>query len=609
MKFTIARKIGFGFAAVLITTLVVFFITYDTLRTGRSINDKINEQYNPSISALEQLKSTVLRSRTSITAWAFHQSREDTKEKLVLVQMVNEDFPSIKFGIDTLSVNWSEGERRRKERIYKLLNELLDMYSVVQTTLKDMRSYEDAQARFEMNDYVEEDGLIYEKSAEVIEALNELIADQRSNTTNDSIEMIKAFNTLESYLRYMSVILFIFGVVIATITVRSIVKPVLKLREILLSLSKGIIPEHAEVNTGDEIGEMSKALDLLVLGLRRTTEFSREVGYGNFEIDYQPLSDDDVLGKALMSMRDGLRESELQKLENERILEEKVEERTKEVVKQKNKIEKQNQQRKELLDNITASIRYAKSLQDAILPSDQYINSLLPENFIFFKPKDIVSGDFYYLAQRKDKILFAAVDCTGHGVPGAFMSLVGHNALSRAVSESQDFDPASMLVSLSKYAAKALNRTAGSISGRDGMDIALCIYEPTTGTMQYAGAFCPLYIVRNSEMIVYQPDKIVIGSVEQSDKMFETKTIQLEHGDMIYIFSDGYADQFGGNQGRKLMRATFREMLRTIATKPCSEQHEFLGANLETWRRGQQSVAEQVDDILVMGVRHLSSKR
>ncbi len=606
MKFTIARKIGFGFAAVLITTLVVFFLTYDTLKTGRSINDKINEQYNPSISALEQLKSTVLRSRTSITAWAFHQSREDTKEKLVLVQMINDEIPSLKFGIDTLSTDWSDGERRRKERIYKLLDELLATYSVVQTTLKDMRSYDDAQARFEMNDYVEEDGLIYAKSAEVIDALNELIADQRSNTTNDSIEMIKAFNTLESYLRYMSAILFMFGVVIATITVRSIVKPVRKLREILLSLSKGIIPEHAEVNTGDEIGEMSKALDLLVQGLRRTTEFSRQVGYGNFEIDYQPLSDDDVLGKALMSMRDGLRESELQKLENERILEEKVEERTKEVVKQKNKIEKQNQQRKELLDNITASIRYAKSLQDAILPSAQYINSLLPENFIFFKPKDIVSGDFYYLAQRKDKILFAAVDCTGHGVPGAFMSLVGHNALSRAVSESQDFDPASMLMSLSKYAAKALNRTAESISGRDGMDIALCIYEPSAGTLQYAGAFCPLYIVRNGEIIVYQPDKIVIGSIEKNDKMFETKTIQLEHGDMIYVFSDGYADQFGGNQGRKLMRANFREMLRSMAGKSCSEQHEFLSSNLETWRRGQQSVAEQVDDILVMGVRHIS---
>ncbi len=604
MKFTIGRKIGFGFAAVLITTLVVFFLTYDTLRTGRTINDKINEQYNPSISALEQLKSTVLRSRTSITAWAFHQSREDTKEKLVLVNMVKDEIPALKFGLDSLSQSWSDGERRRKERIYKLLDELLYMYSVVQTTLTDMRSYDDAQARFEMNDYVEEDGLIYEKSAEVIGALNELIADQKRNTTNDSVVMIKAFNTLEGYLRYMSVFLFIFGLFIASITVRSIVKPVMKLKQTLLNLSKGIIPDTAEVKTGDEIGEMSLALDLLVKGLRRTTEFSRQVGQGNFEVDYEPLSEEDVLGKALISMRDGLRESELQKLENERNLEEKVAERTQEVVKQKNKIEKQNQQRKELLDNITASIRYAKSLQDAILPSDQYINSLLPDNFIFFKPKDIVSGDFYFVSQKNGKVLFASVDCTGHGVPGAFMSLVGHNALSRAVGESYDFDPSGILMSLSKYAAKALNRTAESVSGRDGMDIAICIYDPDAGTLQYAGAFCPLYIVRNEKVLVFEPDKIVIGSVEKHVRKFNTQTVQLENEDMIYIFSDGYADQFGGKQGRKYMRANFREMLRKIASKPSKEQYDLLGTNLDSWRRGQQTVAEQVDDILIMGVRH-----
>jgi serine phosphatase RsbU (regulator of sigma subunit) len=604
MKFTIGRKIGFGFAAVLLTTLVVFFLTYNTLTTGRTINDKINEQYNPSISALEQLKSFILRSRTSITAWAFHQSREDTKEKMALVEMINDELPAIKYGIDTLSVHWNDSERRRKEKIYKGLNELLFMYSVVQSTLSDMRSYEDPEARFAMINYAEDDGLIYAKSTEVMADLNELIADQRRNTTNDSVAMIRAFDTLESYLRYMSVILFLYGVLIATITVRSIVKPVLRLRQLLLGLSKGIIPEKAVVNTGDEIGEMSKALDQLVQGLRRTTEFSRQVGYGNFDVDYEPLSEDDVLGKALLSMRDELKASELRKQENERILEEKVAERTREVVKQKNKIEKQNQQRKELLDNITASIHYAKNLQDAILPSEDYVSTLLPEHFIFYKPKDIVSGDFYFITSKKNRIIVAAVDCTGHGVPGAFMSLVGHNALSRAVSESTDFDPAEILSKLRQYASKALNRNLQTGSAHDGMDIALCVYEPQTSMLSYSGSFSPLFVVRSGELMVYTPDKIIIGTTEETEETFHTTHIKLHSGDMIYLSSDGYADQFGGPEGKKFMRRNFREMLRTIAERPVSEQKEELSRRLEDWRRRSNGLEEQVDDILIIGIRH-----
>jgi serine phosphatase RsbU (regulator of sigma subunit) len=604
MKFTIGRKIGFGFAAVLLTTLVVFFLTYNTLTTGRTINDKINEQYNPSISALEQLKSFILRSRTSITAWAFHQSREDTKEKMALVEMINDELPAIKYGIDTLSVHWNDSERRRKEKIYKGLNELLFMYSVVQSTLSDMRSYEDPEARFAMINYAEDDGLIYAKSTEVMADLNELIADQRRNTTNDSVAMIRAFDTLESYLRYMSVILFLYGVLIATITVRSIVKPVLRLRQLLLGLSKGIIPEKAVVNTGDEIGEMSKALDQLVQGLRRTTEFSRQVGYGNFDVDYEPLSEDDVLGKALLSMRDELKASELRKQENERILEEKVAERTREVVKQKNKIEKQNQQRKELLDNITASIHYAKNLQDAILPSEEYVSTLLPEHFIFYKPKDIVSGDFYFITSKKNRIIVAAVDCTGHGVPGAFMSLVGHNALSRAVSESTDFDPAEILSKLRQYASKALNRNLQTGSAHDGMDIALCVYEPQTSMLSYSGSFSPLFVVRSGELMVYTPDKIIIGTTEETEETFHTTHITLHSGDMIYLSSDGYADQFGGPEGKKFMRRNFREMLRTIAERPVSEQKEELSRRLEDWRRRSNGLEEQVDDILIIGIRH-----
>lgn len=605
LRLTISRKIGFGFAVVLLTTLVLFFLTYDTLRTGRTTNDQINDVYNPSISALEQLKSTILRSRTSVTAWAFVQSREDTKEKMALVRMIQVEIPELKSSVDSLSKNWTDSQRRTKERVYKELEELLGMYALVQETLSDMQSYDDPYARFSMNEYAEEDGAIYQKSNEVIAFLNELIEDHRRNTREDSVTMIEAFDKLEAYLQNLSVLLFIFGIIIAFVTIRSIVNPVSRLKRILLELGRGVFPEKAEVDTGDEIGEMSMALEQLVQGLRRTTEFSKEVGQGNFEIEYRPLSEEDVLGKALLSMRDDLKEYKIKEEEEKRGLEEMVEERTREVVEQKNKIELQNQRTEELLDNITASIRYAKRLQESILPSEKAIVKLLPEHFIYFKPKDIVSGDFYFVKEVDEKVVIAAVDCTGHGVPGAFMSLVGHNSLNQAVSLNPDLDPAHILSDLSRLSAKALQRTAESVNNRDGMDISLCVYDKKAGHIDYAGAFNAVYVIRTGTLHAYKPDKIVIGDPEYKDKNFTTQRINLEKNDMIYMFSDGYVDQFGGPKGRKFMYGPFRKLLKEIAEESMENQYRALHQRMLRWQKAGDVQHEQVDDILVIGVKHV----
>lgn len=591
-RFSISRKIGFGFAVVLTTTLILFILTYDTLKTGRSTNDRINDVYNPSISVLEQFKGTILRSRTSITAWAFVQSREDTKEKLALVTMIREEIPELKSTIDSLSMDWTEVQRRKKEKVYKDLDELLELYLEVQSNLNDMQSYDNALIRFRMNELAEEDGTIYNKSNELIANLNDLIADHRGMSTEDSVTMIQAFDRLENYLRNLSIALLIFGVIIAFLTIRSIVKPVVRLKGILEELGKGIFPEKTVVETGDEIGEMSEALEQLVLGLKRTTNFSREVGQGNFDIDYEPLSDEDVLGKALLSMRDDLKEKE-------RGLERKVRERTSELEKAKNRTE-------ELLEGVRASIRYAKKLQESILPSSRYINTHLPEQFIFFKPKDIVSGDFYFIKEQAGKVVFAAVDCTGHGVPGAFMSLVGHNALNRAVNENPDLNPAAILKDLSRLSAKALNRTTDATNNRDGMDLALCVYDRKGGTVEYAGAFNPLYICRKGELIVRKPDKIAIGDLERAADPYTKHTLELEDEDMIYIFSDGYVDQFGGPKGRKFMFGPFRAMLKNISAMSVKEQHKHVTKTLDKWMKDgpEDRSREQIDDILIIGVRH-----
>ncbi len=599
-RFTISRKIGVGFAVLLLTTLITFVLTYDTLRTGRSINDKINLIYNPSVSSLESLKSTVIRSRTLINMWAFVQSREDTKEKMSLVNVIRNEIPGIKQSIDSLSLNWSEDERYKKEQIYKELDKLLAMYETVQTTLSDMESYDNPYHRFTMTEYAEEDGLIYQQALIVLDSMNELIEEQRSNITSISVVMIKSFDKLEGYIIYLGIGLFVFGIVIAIITTRSITRPTLKLKQVLLELGKGKFPEKVGVDTGDEIGEMSLALNQLVTGLRRTSEFANQVGKGNFLTEFEPLSDVDVLGNALIVMRAGLRR-------NEQELEREVQDRTREVVKQKNKIEKQNEQRKVLLENITASIKYAKRLQENILPTDAQVSKLLPESFIFYKPKDIVSGDFFFVKEVNNKIVFSAVDCTGHGVPGAFVSLVGHNSLNSAIAHNPELNPALILADLSMYATEAMNTKAHDSSNRDGMDMALCIYDKEAGTIDYSGAFNPLYLVRNNVLTIYKPDKIPIGSPDDVTQAFTSQLIQLEPNDMIYIFTDGYPDQFGGKKGKKFLYAPFRKMLINISKLTAAEQKQVISNRMHAWRTESADGRkhEQVDDILIIGVKHI----
>ncbi|MFT4771088.1 MAG: serine phosphatase RsbU (regulator of sigma subunit) [Cryomorphaceae bacterium] len=596
-RFTISRKIGVGFAILILTTLVLVFLTSRTLSTGREMNDNINDIYNPSVSSLEKLKSDVLRSKTLISMWAGVQSREDTKQKISLRKMLRDEIPGVKQNVDSLSFHWNETERRQKEKVYSELDALFLEYDKVQRTLVDMESYDMPYARFAMGELVEEGGSIDQKSQKVIEELNLLISNQRVNITNDSVTMINSFSKLETYLTTLGFGLFIAGLIIAYFTVQSIVVPVRSLRETLLILGKGKFPEKATVDTGDEIGEMSLALEQLVQGLKRTTEFSNNVGQGHYETDFDPLSEEDTLGHALLLMRKKLKKRDEDYKRD-------LKEATRAITEQKDKIEEQNEQRKELLENITASIKYARRLQENILPSESRIASLLPKSTIFFKPKDIVSGDFYFVNEYNGKVVFAAIDCTGHGVPGAFMSLVGHNALNSAIRLNPGLNPADILRDLNRLSSKALNSDQNAEFGmRDGMDLALCVLDRENATLEYAGAHNPLYLIRDQKIEVFKADKIGIGSTESMDEEFTRYKISLQKDDMIYIFSDGYVDQFGGEQGRKFMYEPFRQLLLSISTKHSDTQFKILDETLMEWLNAGEVPHEQIDDIIVMGVR------
>lgn len=592
LRITIGRRIGMGFGLFIFFALLVVILTNRTLERSRAINDEINNVYSPSVDALVRLRNLTVNAHMLIKTWALLESRADAPEKTSLVEITNRELPQLLDRIDTLMADWEHEEVALMGQITVEMRELFDLHDQIKVLLPSLESYSDPFVHMQRNDIAEEGGPLDQHTEKVLEDLDRLLEMQEGKRVALGGGMIRSFDSLKFFVLYMGIGLVIIGAVAAFFIVRGIVSPVQRLRSVLLSLGRGVFPRTKVRTTNDEIGDMSKALTSLVEGLRRTTDFSHAVAAGDFEADYQPLSDDDMLGHALLKMRDELGQ-------RERILEQKVQERTEEVVRQKEEVERQSRKVVELYKNVTDSIRYAKRLQESILPPDKRIRELLPDSFVYYRPKDIVSGDFYWVDRVNERITFAAVDCTGHGVPGAFMSLIGHNGLNQAMRERGAGRPSEVLKVLNKLAFDALHKDREQFLVRDGMDMALCNYDPQRRVLEYAGANSPLYIVRGDEVMRFQPDKRPIGSFELEGQDFTDHQIELEHGDMVYIFSDGYADQFGGPKGKKFLYKRFRELLLEISRFPAERQRGMLEEAFRGWR----GVHEQVDDILVIGMR------
>ena len=246
------------------------------------------------------------------------------------------------------------------------------------------------------------------------------------------------------------------------------------------------------------------------------------------------------------------------------------------------------------------SIKYAKRLQEAILPNNEFIKKLFPESFVFYKPKDIVSGDFYWFEHWGNKKMFAAVDCTGHGVPGAFMSIVGYNLLNQAINEHGLTKPNLILNELNKGITKTLKQTFEDSAVKDGMDIALCCYDEKTNVLEYAGAFNSLWLIRDNAIVEIKADKQPVGLfLGEELKSFTNQEIPVQKGDVFYVFTDGYADQFGGPKGKKFKYKNLQSILLANTSKSMAEQKAILEKSITDW----QGSLEQIDDILIIGIK------
>jgi serine phosphatase RsbU (regulator of sigma subunit)/tetratricopeptide (TPR) repeat protein len=263
------------------------------------------------------------------------------------------------------------------------------------------------------------------------------------------------------------------------------------------------------------------------------------------------------------------------------------------ITEQKKIVEEKNRE-------ITDSINYARNIQVAMLPTENAINEFFPENFVVFRPRDIVSGDFYWIGERDDLNFFAVADCTGHGVPGGFMSMLGITLLNEILAEKAITSPAAMLNELRVMVVQSLNRARkpGEMLARDGMDISICCIDRKNKKLIYSGANNSVYLFRNNERIELRPDKQPVGAHE-SEKPFTEQTHKLTEGDVIIAYSDGYPDQFGGEHGKKMMYKRFKELLDAAAKLPMKEAGKMLELEFENWKIEYA----QVDDVCIFGIR------
>ncbi len=277
---------------------------------------------------------------------------------------------------------------------------------------------------------------------------------------------------------------------------------------------------------------------------------------------------------------------------------------TNRILKEKEVASIEIERQKELLaiknKNITDSINYAKRIQEALMPSAKFFRKILPDSFILHQPKDIVSGDFFWISERGKKIYVAAVDCTGHGVPGAFMSIIGFE-LFRKITHNQYIDDPSHILNILNREFEEIFKDVDSVALKDGMDIAFCVIDKESKVLEFSGAVNPIYLIRENNITEIRGARFSVGldDIDEEVQSFENKQIVLQDDDVIYLFSDGYADQFGGPEGKKFKYRRFRHLLLTIHQYPMEEQQRLLLERINRWKDG----FEQVDDILVIGFR------
>ena len=347
-----------------------------------------------------------------------------------------------------------------------------------------------------------------------------------------------------------------------------------------------IMPERNGIEAIEYLRQQPQTTDTPIIVLTATESLERAYSAGANDFISKPFNKYELLIKvrSALNLLNKIRETKLQKAE--------IEKKHLEVTEQRDEIASQ---RKDILDDI----RYSKRIQEAIFPTAEYLKKLLSDFFILNIPRNIVSGDFYWAGETADHKVIAVADCTGHGISGAFMTMAGTAFLNEILSRYSAITANEILFELRKLVMKLLKQKGEEGEAADGMDISLILIDKKKPLIRFAGANNPLYLIRKDEIVVHKGDRMPIGIHIFFEKPFTNIDFEIQKGDMIYLFSDGYADQFGGPKNKKFRYNQFQKLLLEIHNEPLGKQKEVLERTILNWKGNN----DQIDDILVMGIR------
>lgn len=576
------RKINIGFLILVVIALLHAVISFYIIRSNNSTVTRMTNEINPYVSSLEEFNLMVTESKMYSTNWVYLQVNEDDKKNLI--KLINHKYPVLKKKLLQQATRLGKSsDLSDLKKLFTDFDALVNYEQMIMIKLSSFEDYEIPEHKFQAEGIIEEQVLPVTDS--INKHLDKVIEMNHREAEEMRNEVVDSSNKLMSTVFGFSIGLFITIVLATLFLTRSVSKPVLEMKRIVQKLGRGEIPKEQLKVTPDVIGAMVSSVNALSENFEKTAAFANDIRKGNFTSDFELLSEDDQLGQALINMRSSLKTYS----EN---MEEQVAERTREVIEKSEKLE-------EAYDEIRDSINYARRIQEAILPSHDQIDQTFPHNFVYYRSKEIVCGDFYWFAERDDVVFIAAVDCTGHGVPGALMTVIGNSLLNQVVNTTDYGSPAAILNQLDKKLLETLQQH-GVSNTNDGMDVALIRYDRKKHEIAFAGAKRPLYLFRDGEHKEIPGYAIPIGSFQyEFEKKFTEHIFPVKKNDTIYIFSDGYQDQFGGVKGKKFMVKQFREVLTKIQNLDMEAQKKHLEHVMNDWRGDHQ----QTDDMLVIGIR------
>jgi serine phosphatase RsbU (regulator of sigma subunit) len=580
-------KISLVFALIIVIVVGNVCFNYYLINKNKATVEEMTEVINPYIEILQEFSDVVMESKMYSTNWVYLQNNVDDKKSLK--DLHANRYPSVKKKLEGFIPVLKRMENAKGlapdsiTAVFKKFDLLVAEEVEIMATLKSFDDYENPTKKFAAEELVE---------SEILPRTDQIMK-QLSNVIHQNIEAASIMKSdLERSSKRMATIMLVSSFVMLGFIVLSVIfisgsirKPALKMKSIIQQLAKGELPDEKLTAEKNVIGEMVVSVNSLSDSFAQTSVFANEIGKGNLNVPYEKLGENDMLGNALINMRNSLHDYSQD-------MEKQVRERTYEVIEKGKKLEIAY---KEIKD----SINYAKRIQESILPNNDMILNAFPNSFVFYRPKDVVCGDFYWFGQRGDEAVIAAVDCTGHGVPGALMTVIGNSLMNQIVTSSGITGPSAILTQLDIKLHDTLKQH-GNIITNDGMDAAVCRYRISKNEFTFSGAKRPLYLYKHGDLIEIKGDKSPIGSfIHESNKLFSEHKIPVNKGDTIYLFTDGLQDQFGGGNGKKFMIKRFRELLSGVQDKPMNEQYGIIEKAMDSWQTGY----EQTDDMLLVGIR------